>query len=304
MFNELKNSMKVRLWDFKYTPFISSYFISFIYFNKEYLMIYFTDISFIEKKRLILESIGINWETPLIFSTCYVFLYPLVFFIFYGYTLFMNVKTNKLKQTIEKQRLLSVEESLQMRIDMEMKDKELESIYSKLKNEELLLEEKEKQLITTYEEKEKELNLQLETLNNEHHTEKNSLNSKIDLLEKKLKEESLKSLPKTNSITKIGEMSGLNELIEKSKNEEENKIIRIIESLDSEEKNFLLVFYEVNSKFREEDLDKVLKDKFEYSPGKIDLIITKMTKKGLLTFDYPNFQLTEFGLTITNRIFG
>lgn len=309
MFEELKNSLKARLWDFKYTPFMSSFFISFIFFNREYLMIYFTDISYIEKKRLILESIGINWETPLIFSSIYVFVYPLIFIVFYGYTLKMNVITNKLKQTIEKHRLLSVDESLQMRIEMEMKDRELEGFYSKLKNEKLLLEEKEEQLLTTYEKKEKELNSQLETLNNEHHTERNSLNAKIELLENKLKEEENKNLdsPTVKALpvktVKIGDIFKQNDMFKNIQDEEESKNIRIIEKLNSEEKNFLSVFHRINSKFTEIELDKVLKEMFRFNPGKIDLIISNMTKKGLLELNAPYYQLSELGLKISNKIF-
>lgn len=329
MFDDLTNSMKARLWDFKYTPFMSSYVIFFIFFNREYLMIYFTDISFIEKKRLILESIDINWQIPLCYAVIYVFAYPAVFYFFYGYTLLMNVWTNKLKQKIEKQKLISVGESIQLRIDMDNKDKEIENFYSTLKNEKLLLEKKEEKLNLTFEEKEKEVDNQIKVLNNEYHIEKNSLKAKIDLLEKELRAEKLKkatpfavseamkNIPKLGETMKgipnIGETmkgiqrykqsTGLKEIVENVQKEKENKNMSIINNLSDEEKDFLSVFHKEKSKFSETDLDSILKEKFNFNPGKIDLFISNMEKKELLKYSSPYYHLTDLGLSISNQIF-
>ena len=41
MLNEIKDSIKARLYDMKYTPFLASYFFFFIYFNAKLFLVFF-----------------------------------------------------------------------------------------------------------------------------------------------------------------------------------------------------------------------------------------------------------------------
>ena len=43
MFNEVKNSIKARLYDSTYTPFMSSYILSWLFINHLYVLMFFGD---------------------------------------------------------------------------------------------------------------------------------------------------------------------------------------------------------------------------------------------------------------------
>jgi hypothetical protein len=53
--NDIKDSIKAKLYDFTYTPFMSSVLISWVVFNQKYLLIYFSD-SDLDKKLFLLTS--------------------------------------------------------------------------------------------------------------------------------------------------------------------------------------------------------------------------------------------------------
>ena len=123
MLSELKNSIKAKLYDFTYTPFLSSVFISWIIINHKYLLIYFGESS-IKDKLLLLNDYNtsisvmnkeipysLNFILPILFGLFYVFLYPWISKIFYEYTLKRTKELRKIKQQIEDETPLTRKEA-------------------------------------------------------------------------------------------------------------------------------------------------------------------------------------------------
>lgn len=50
MLNEIKDSIKARLYDMKYTPFLASYSFFFVYFNTKFFLIFFDSSLSVQNK--------------------------------------------------------------------------------------------------------------------------------------------------------------------------------------------------------------------------------------------------------------
>lgn len=133
IYNEVSDSIKAKLYDFTYTPFMSSFVISWIIINHKYLIVFFSQID-IDKKLALLniygkKTVGANlmddsilpffhflemgshffWY-PLGIAIFYVFCYPHISHIFYKYTGEMNNKKKSIKLEYEKKLPISTEE--------------------------------------------------------------------------------------------------------------------------------------------------------------------------------------------------
>ena len=89
MFNEVKNSVKAKMYDSTYTPFMGSYVLSWLLINHIYVLYYFS--SFKNKLDLIDNyNFGLYnynmWLTPLIIALAYVYIYPFFSKHFYSHT--------------------------------------------------------------------------------------------------------------------------------------------------------------------------------------------------------------------------
>lgn len=310
---DITNSIKAKLWDFKHTPFMSSFFFSFLFFNKEYLMIYFTDITFIEKKRLILEAIGINFLYPICTGLFFVFVYPLFFTIFYSFTLFMLENQTKLKQKIQRKRLLSFEESFEIRREISKYKKDMEDLHIKVKEEKELLVEQEKELLSEYNSY-KETHLEeIKVLEGSYNTKIKGLEAELSRTERKLLEyDKSKNKPIISDVIKkatgpLAELankdSAMGRMVKSELEKSVNKNKTIIENLKSSERDILYVFYELQSSFTKTSFDKTLKEKYNLKQGKIDFIVKTLIEKELLQYHGTKFTLTGLGLEIVNEIF-
>jgi predicted nucleic acid-binding Zn-ribbon protein len=146
MFNEVKNSIKARLYDSTYTPFMSSYILSWIFINNLYVLIFFGD--FKDKISLLKEyDFGLYnfnmWASPLAVALVYIYIYPFFLEKFYKHTLKKQKQRNDIKQEVEGKQLLSIEQSRAVRLKqskledvIDKKDKKIEDF----KNEILTLE--------------------------------------------------------------------------------------------------------------------------------------------------------------------
>jgi hypothetical protein len=117
IFSELTNSIKAKLYDFHYSPFISSFVISWIIINHKYLLILFSK----EKLELKLEMLNkyqfeiiygypTSFIIPVVIALFYVFFYPLIAFIFYKVTLIYQEMMRSEKHKIENKTLITLEE--------------------------------------------------------------------------------------------------------------------------------------------------------------------------------------------------
>ncbi|MDY0122462.1 MAG: hypothetical protein RBR54_11020 [Sulfurimonas sp.] len=127
MLEDIKNSIKAKLYDFTYTPFMSSVVVSWIILNHKYLLVYFGDAP-LQQKLAVLNAYNfscpltnmvipyaMNIWFPLVFGLFYVFVYPWASEIFYEYTLKKTKKLKEIKQNIEDETPITQEEARSIR---------------------------------------------------------------------------------------------------------------------------------------------------------------------------------------------
>lgn len=147
MFNDLKDSVKAKLYDYAYTPFMSSVFISWAIINHKYLLIYFANYDLGKKLALLKEydftfhtpwfnvSCAMNIWVPILFGLFYVYGYPRISKEFYEYTLKRTKDLKGIKQAIEDETPLTHAEAREIRklasTLEEEKDKALSSLSKK-----------------------------------------------------------------------------------------------------------------------------------------------------------------------------
>lgn len=128
MVNDLKDSIKAKLYDFNYTPFMSSLVISWIVINHKYLLVLFSDKIDVDKKLVMLnDAYSYNavysfvgfYILPLVFALFYVFGYPRISKIFYEYTLKQTKKLKEIKQKIEDETPITQEEARKIRAQID-----------------------------------------------------------------------------------------------------------------------------------------------------------------------------------------
>ncbi len=130
MLSDITNSIKAKLYDFTYTPFMSSMIISWIILNHKYLLIYFGNSKLNEKLTHLNEydfsasifgqmiPYAMNVWFPILFGLFYVFAYPWASERFYKYTLERTKALKEIKQKIEDVTPVTQEEARQIRQDI------------------------------------------------------------------------------------------------------------------------------------------------------------------------------------------
>jgi len=136
MLSDITNSIKAKLYDFTYTPFMSSMIIAWIILNHKYLLVYFAEHDLDKKLELLNDHsfsslIGtvcipyaMNVWFPIAFGLFYVFVYPWASKIFYEYTLERTKALKEVKQKNEDETPITQEEARQIRSDIEQLTKE------------------------------------------------------------------------------------------------------------------------------------------------------------------------------------
>jgi hypothetical protein len=127
MLDDIKDSIKAKLYDFQYTPFMSSFVISWVVINHKYLLVFFADYD-LEKKLPLLKgwnfSLHTSWFSipcmmnvvlPILFGLFYVFIYPKINEKFYEYTLERNKELQKIKQDIEDETPITQEKARELK---------------------------------------------------------------------------------------------------------------------------------------------------------------------------------------------
>lgn len=159
MLSDITNSIKAKLYDFTYTPFMSSMIIAWIILNHKYLLIYFAEYGLDEKLELLNEHdfsyvIGtvcipyaMNVWFPIAFGLFYVFVYPWASKIFYEYTLERTKALKKVKQKIEDETPITQEEAHQIRYDIEKLTRERDEQMEKALKAEAYYEKKYKERV-------------------------------------------------------------------------------------------------------------------------------------------------------------
>jgi len=127
MLKDVQNSIKAKLYDFTYSPFMSSMIISWIIINHKYILIYMASYD-LDKKLSLLKQYDFTWHTTwfhvpwvfniwilILFGLFYTFLYPIASKRFYEFTLEKNKELKKIKKDIEDITPITQEEARTLR---------------------------------------------------------------------------------------------------------------------------------------------------------------------------------------------
>ena len=171
MHNDLKDSIKARLYDMKYTPFLASYVFAWIFFNAKTFLIFFTEKLTVTEKIDMLSYDNLFYLFPLYVALFYTLIFPIFSAGFYYVTLQYKRLMNKIKQKIQDVTPLPQEEAkellrenAELRVEHDEKIKALNLAKS------------------SFEAKEKELsskNIQLEKLHKESESNLENANKQI-----------------------------------------------------------------------------------------------------------------------------
>lgn len=135
MLDNIKDSIKAKLYDFAYTPFMSSYIISWVLLNHKHLLVYFGD-SPLEKKLMYLSVYHIEFYYPLYIALIYVFIYPLFALVFYAITLFYKTCSKYIRTYVEKITPIHPDEAAKIRVDITRLEDEKDDAIKKLREKE------------------------------------------------------------------------------------------------------------------------------------------------------------------------
>lgn len=326
MQKDLKDSIKARLYDFKYTPFLSSYIFSWIYFNSKLILIFTAPNLTVEKKIDMLSWSQVNYKMPLYFALLYVFIFPIATAIFYATTLCYKALMNKIQQLIQDKTPLPQEKANAIREENIKLTLEHRDIIEKIEKIKLEYSSKEKTLISQFTEKEKILNdeiilKKLEIDNEIHTTAENrvkELSDNLQNLAKRIEDKNNELIEKQNIIisltTKISELEvKINELqpiteedplidkaYKKAKKDNSYEII----NLTIEQIKMLATFFKNDSKISEYEFKKYVNETFGLSKTLIELRIEELQKKDLVIIDSSrNYLIKEKGQKIIEKIF-
>jgi len=306
MFTDISNSIKAKLYDFTYTPFMSSVLLSWIVINHKYLLIYFGNSKLKEKLTLLNDynssvvimdneiPYSLNFLLPIIFGLFYVFIYPWISKVFYEYTLERTKALKVIKQEIEDETPITQEEARGIREDIDRLRDARDEARSKLRS--------------TEEEYQQKLDNHLEPLQSalkKANEETNEFSSKIKDLEHQFSQ-SKEFLEKKNN-----DYNELEKRYQESKQYTDNQksSVVITPELDIKEHDktkILRYFYESNYKpLNESSLLDSIVHHTKLARPKAKKIIDELLNNNILRIEgsYKKIKITDKGNDILLDIF-
>lgn len=308
MLNEIKDSIKARLYDMKYTPFLASYSFFFIYFNAKLFLIFFDSSLSVQNKIDILSYDMVNYCYPIAGALIYTLVFPFAQIGFYSAKLWFDKQMNSLKHNIEKKILLSLEESqyirfankkLQDELDdyikrFEQTKKEYEDYKVKLEEE---YQTKKDSLDSSFKERVNEAN---KNLNLEIHTANSVIVDKTTEIENLQKQ--INSLTKEKeNLQKSKEIKNISNKI--SNNEETTSLDTIIQTLNNDEKIVLETFFQNDSNMDKNKFKNILFDIKKMQKVTSEQTIQSLISKRILEDNSLYVILTSLGLELVDKLF-
>ena len=291
MTTDIKDSIKARLYDMKYTPFAASYIFAWLFFNAKSILIFFSNKLSITEKINMLSYDSIEYILPLIFGLIYTIVFPLFNAILYYITLQYRRLMNGIKQKIQDVTPLPqeeankiIKENMDLELKLNSKIKEIDEIKSSFENKR-----------NKYIEKEKEL--------------ENNINQKVLEATKILKSENQKLLKDINN--KEEKIQDLLKQLNVFEQNHQNKSVDDIISddnidiiLTNDERKFLKIIYEndISSQSHSNYINKILATK-KFKRIKIQDLLNSLEVKGIIKKDTYNYDITEEGQKIILALF-
>lgn len=305
MLNDIKDSIKAKLYDFAYTPFMSSYVISWVLFNHKYLLVYF-GTSTLDDKLLYLGECHVEFLFPLYVALIYVFIYPAIALVFYYVTLWYNKQTMRIKQRIEDETPITQEKARELKREHYKLADELDQAHEKLKENQ---KEHAEALANTLKPLQDEIESYLSTqkvsdeLIQKLETENGSLKKSLENLPAITAErDELKE--KFDNMIRLDTLSDSTEEIAIAKPTTVEAPKEIVRQEDDRTK-VLRYFYEGNYKGVSEEvvLDKIVNHTKLPRP-KVKVIFNGLVKEGILKPDrLEQYQLTDLGNQLLLELF-
>lgn len=305
MLDDIKDSIKAKLYDMKYTPFLTAYGLSWVYFNAKVFLIYFDEKLNVTEKINMLSYKEIEYIYPLCFALFYVFIFPALQWVFYWVTLFYNKKMNETKQKRDGERLLSVEESKDVRYTAKKLQDELDEYIKKHEDTKKDYDEfktrldreyktKEKNLDSSFDSRVKEIVKGLETKLHSVNIAIVDKNTEIEQLKKKLASQESKqnneAIPKLNSF--------IQDVVKKV----DEKYSKLVSELSDDEIKVLNLFYKSDRNIKDNFKNDLLKE-LNMQKATSEQVLRSLIVKELVTEQNIYVYLTDLGLKVVNELF-
>jgi len=325
MNNDLKDSVKARLWDFKYTPFLSSYVFSWLFWNSKLILIFTSSKLTVDKKIEMLSWGQINYETPLYFALAYVFIFPLATALFYAVTLGYKALMNWIQQKIQDKTPLPQVQANGIRKENIKLTLEHREIMEKLEKIQLEYSSKEKILISQFSEKQKSLEGDFKE---KEHKLGEKIQSEVELKVKELnenlqqtykaiedrnnqikeKQELINSLESKISeleveISKLKPVTNESPIIDSAYKKAKESKYDYVKNLTIEHIKILATFYNNDSTISNSNFKNYVNKEYKLSKTLVDLRINELTGLEIVKKTQYDYIVTEKGKKIIESIF-
>jgi len=310
--NNFKDSVKARLWDYKYTPFLSAYIFSWIYWNSKLILIFTSTKLSVEKKIEMLSWGDVNYHYPLYFALLYVFIFPLATALFYAVTLWYKALMNWIQQKIQDKTPLPQEQAnkiIKENVRLELEHNKIVEELEKIKQDYSI---KETALTNQFTEKEKTFDNRVEqtvSVKMEEMTaEVERANSKIAEITTELgkKNETIQTLnsEKQKLNEQINELRPITEevpLIDKAYKKAQNSVNSLLKELTIDQIKLLATFFMNDSIMFETQFKDYIHKNYKLSKTLIDAKISELPT--LIIKEKGRYIISPQGAKILEELF-
>jgi hypothetical protein len=310
--NDFKDSIKARLWDYKYTPFLSSYIFSWLYWNSKLILIFTSTKLAIDKKIEMLSWQDVNYHFPLYFALAYVFLFPIATAIFYAVTLWYKALMNWIQKKIQDKTPLPQETAnkiIKENVRLELEQNKIVEELEKIKQDYSI---RDGALTTQYAEKEKdfekrvneEVQKQTKKIGSELYEVNNILVDKNTDSEEK--DKTIKALRmQINELEKtITDLKPITEeipLIDTAYKRAKSSDNQVIKDLTIEQIKILATFYHHDATELISTFKSYANTEFKLSKTLVESRIKELS--GLVSEDAGYYKITQSGKEILDILF-
>ncbi len=319
MQKDFMDSIKARLYDFKYTPFLSSYIFSWLYINSKLLLIFFSINLKVEEKIEMLAWSDVSYITPLLIALIYVAVFPAFTLGFYWITLKYKKWMSEIQVNIENETPLDQDKVNKLRNKYRDIEVELNETFSELETAKARYKDKFNKLAQNYIEKE----------NTIEQIKKDAIDKAVEPIQKKLDKVTL-DLENTIDAKVLIEKEKAEE-IEKLKaeleiaiaenekyvssisdvdivegnliNDKSEKIKKLIEKLSNDQKNILKIFNDNDSSIQVDTIKRIAFDTYKINKPMVDLRLKELVDQKILKKNSLWYSLEDNGLKIIELIF-
>jgi len=346
MQKDLMDSIKARLYDFKYTPFLSSYIFSWLYVNSKLVLIFFSSKLKVEEKIAMLAWDDVNYWIPLGIAVLYVMIFPAFTLGFYWVTLKYKKIMAEIQVNIEDETKITQAQAKELRNKYRDIEVELNEAFTELETAKVRYEDKNSKLAQSYivkedgleEQKKDAVNEAIKPIQQKLNKAISDLQVAIDekalIEDEKDKElgkvraelatalvESVKKVDVQNDSSPFGIITdikvedenlmnsdkklsnGLQDMVDKSRADEIEKINKLAANLSNVQKNILQIFNDNDTFMMIDRIKTIALDKYKINKPMIDLRLKELKGKEILELSSNSVTLKDNGLKVIELIF-